>query len=173
MLDQEDEGTRIGVWVALGVVFFVLAGVLGGVVLRQMSDKHGRTAAPSAPAVAAAPAAAEPEMIDLPLSGELMGKLYFDSGVAALPAEALALVAQAAKTLADNPARKLLISGFHDATGHAANNAELAKQRALAVRAAALAAGADRNRVLLRKPESTTGDGSLQEARRVELRLVD
>ena len=34
-------------------------------------------------------------------------------------------------------------------------------------------AGADPARVALRKPESTTGDGTAQEARRVELRLVD
>jgi len=158
MLDQEDEGTRIGVWVALGVVFFVVAGLLGGLVLRKAQDK---------------PAARAEAVVDAPLGGELLGKIYFESGVAVLPADAAATLDSAAKALAAAPARKLLVAGFHDATGDAARNAALAKQRAVAARDALRAAGADATRVLLRKPESTTGDGSLQEARRVELRLVD
>jgi flagellar motor protein MotB len=164
MLDQEDEGTRIGVWVALGVVFFVLVGVIGGLVVRQAHHK----APPKAAAVAAADA-----LIDAPLSGELLGKLYFDSGVAALPAEAQMTLESALKALMATPARKLVLSGFHDTTGDAKVNAELAKKRAQAVRQALQAMGADAKRVLLRKPESTSGDGSLQEARRVELRLVE
>lgn len=171
MLDQEDEGTRFGVWVALGVVFFVLVGVIGGVTLRHMHQAKAAKAAPVA-AAAAAPAAAE-TLVDAPLSGELLGKLFFAVGQAALPADAAAQIEAAAKALAAAPAKKLLLSGFHDASGDPAKNAELAKQRAFAVRDALKAAGADAARVLLRKPESTTADGSAEEARRVELRLVD
>lgn len=162
MLDQEDEGTRIGVWVALGVVFFVLVGVIGGLVLRETHKaKHAK------------PAVSAEALIDAPLSGELLGKLYFESGVAALPADAADGLDAAVKALAAAPARKLMLSGFHDSTGDAKMNAELAKQRALVTRKALVAAGVDAKRVLLRKPESTAGDGSLQEARRVELRLLD
>lgn len=167
MLDQEEEGTRIGVWVALGVVFFVLVGVIGGVVLRQLK---GQAPVAKPAAVAAAPGET---LIDAPLAGELVGKLYFDSGVAALPADAASAVAGAGQALAAQAAKKLVLSGFHDASGDPAKNAELAKQRAFAVKQALVAGGADAARVLLRKPESTTGDGSLQEARRVEMRLVD
>jgi len=167
MLDQEDEGTRIGVWVALGVVFFVLVGVIGGLVVRQV---HAKQAPPAAKAVVAA---AADETVDIPLGGELLGKLYFESGQAVLPADGGATLDGAAKALVAAAGRKLVLAGFHDATGDPARNAQLAKQRALVVRDALVAAGTDKARVLLRRPESTTGDGSMQEARRVEIRLVD
>ncbi len=180
MLDQEDEGTRIGVWVTLGVVFFVLVGVIGGLVLRQTHAAKAAVTAKAAaakPAVAAATATAAPAsteaLLEGPLAGDLVGKVYFESGTAALPADAASQVDAAVKALAAAPARTLVLSGFHDATGDAAVNAELAKQRAMAMREALKTAGIDAARVKLRKPESTTGDGSLQEARRVELRLVD
>lgn len=164
MFEQEDEGTRIGLWVTIGVVFFVLVGVIGGVIVREM---HQRQAAK------AKPVASAEVMIDAPLTGELLGKLYFDSGMAALPPDAAPAVESAFKMLMTTPARKIVLSGFHDASGDPKTNAELAKQRALAVRQALVKLGADAKRVLLRKPEGTTGDGSLQEARRVEIRLVD
>jgi outer membrane protein OmpA-like peptidoglycan-associated protein len=182
MLDQEDEGTRFGVWVALGVVFFVLVGVIGGVTLRHLHQSKAAKAAPAVAAAApqaaaseaAAPAAAAAEaLVDAPLSGELLGKLFFAVGQAALPADAAAQIEAAAKALAAAPAKKIVLSGFHDASGDPVKNAELAKLRAFAVRDALKAAGADAARVLLRKPESTTADGSAEEARRVELRLVD
>jgi OmpA family len=166
MLDPEDEGTRIGVWVALGVVFFVLTGVIGGVLLRELNQKAAAKAA--RPVVVAADA-----MIDAPLGGELLAKLYFDSGVDALPPDAQPAIEGAFRQLMTTPARKIVLSGFHDPSGDAKTNAELAKRRALAVRRALIALGADARRVLLRKPERASGDGSLQEARRVELHLVE
>ncbi len=166
MLDQEDEGTRIGVWVALGVVFFVLMGVIGGLVLRQTHHAADARKATS-------PKAAMEILLEGPLAGEVVATLYFDSGVAALPADSAGQVDLAAKALARAPTRKLVLAGFHDASGDVAINAGLAKQRAMNARAALVAAGADLKRVLLRKPESTTGEGSLQEARRVEMRLVE
>ena len=67
----------------------------------------------------------------------------------------------------------MLLSGYHDSTGDPAMNAELAKQRAKAVRAALVVAGVPLQQVLMRKPESTTGSGTDREARRVEIRIVD
>ena len=64
-----------------------------------------------------------------------------------------------------------MISGFHDATGDAAQNAELAKNRAMAVQAALVALGVNEGSIELKKPESTEGDGSNAEARRVEVAL--
>jgi hypothetical protein len=69
--------------------------------------------------------------------------------------------------------KKLLVAGFHDPSGDAAHNAQLAKQRAVAVRAALVGQGAGPARVLLRKPEQTALGGPAEEARRVEVRLVD
>lgn len=171
MLDELDDGARIGVWTALGVVAFLLFGLLGGLAIRQMGNK-----APAPATVAAAPAAVvvteEVVLIEGPLAGDLAATLYFEVGQATLSAEGQAAVA-AIKAAAEAAAgRQLVISGFHDSTGDPAQNAELAKQRAIAVRAALHAAGVDAGRLALRKPESTTGDGSDREARRVEVRVL-
>lgn len=163
MLDELDDGPRIGVWTALGIVALLLFGLLGGLAIRGIGDK---------PAAAAAAAASADALLDVPLSGDIAGTLYFESGVSALGADAGATIA-AIKAAADAaPARRLLVSGFHDSTGDAVRNAQLAKERAQGVRAALAAAGVDAARVALRKPESTTGDGSNAEARRVEVRLL-
>ena len=64
-----------------------------------------------------------------------------------------------------------VVSRFHDATGDAALNAELAKQRALAVRDALKGLGVAEDKIELKKPEETTATGSNAEARRVEVVL--
>ena len=172
--DDRDENTRVGLWVAFGAAFLVVAGVVGGVVVKQLGgDKPAAApAAASAPAPAAPAAAADVELIDAPLQGELAGTLYFELGKADLPTDAEAALKKVQEALTGNQ-RRVVISGFHDASGDPAVNQALAKQRAVAVRQALIAAGADAQRVQLRKPESTTGDGPAEQARRVELRLVD
>jgi outer membrane protein OmpA-like peptidoglycan-associated protein len=166
MLDEQDQGTRVGVGVALGVVLLLILGLLGWLTMRG-----GAAKTPAAPAVAQTVAASAGDVfIDAPLTGTIAGTLYFAVGKAELPADAPAVLGAIKATAGD---KKLLISGFHDATGDPAFNAELAKNRAKAVRAALQAAGIDPARTLLRKPESTTGDGSNQEARRVEVRLAE
>ena len=61
-----------------------------------------------------------------------------------------------------------MISGYHDATGDPAQNAELAKQRAIAVRDALKAAGVPEDKIELKKPEQINA-GDAAEARRVEV----
>ena len=63
---------------------------------------------------------------------------------------------------------KAVISGFHDASGDPAQNAELAKQRAIAVRDALKGAGMPEDRIELKKPEQVNA-GDAAEARRVEV----
>ncbi|MCY1562671.1 hypothetical protein D9M68_1001080 [compost metagenome] len=65
-----------------------------------------------------------------------------------------------------------MLSGFHDATGDPAFNAELAKQRAIVVRDALVGAGVAEARMELKKPEQTTGTGNNAEARRVEVMIA-
>ena len=96
-------------------------------------------------------------------------KFYFASGKAELAAgasDALADLIKGAKT-----GRKLVISGFHDATGDAAKNAELAKLRAMAVRDALKTAGVAEQQIELKKPEQMASSGSNADARRVEVSL--
>ncbi len=170
MLDELDDGARIGVWTALGVVAFLLFGLLGGLAIKQMNSKAKPVAAAAAPAMAG-PAAAD-TLIEGPLAGDLAGTLHFAVGASALPDDAPAAIA-AIKAAADAAGgRQIVLSGFHDATGDPAKNAELAKERAKSVRAALQAAGLDPARIALRKPESTTGSGDDRQARRVEVRIL-
>jgi outer membrane protein OmpA-like peptidoglycan-associated protein len=163
MLDDLDDGARVGVWITLGLITLLLFGLLGGLSLRQLKGH-------AAPAAVATPGEI---LLEGPLKGDLTGTLYFASGAAELPAEATAELASVKAAVEAAPARKLVLSGFHDTTGDPAMNAELAKKRAVAVRETLKASGVDGARIQLRKPESTAGDGQPEHARRVEIRLVD
>ena len=96
---------------------------------------------------------------------------YFATGSADLApgaAEALAAVIKGVES-----GRKAVVSGFHDTTGDAAINEELAKKRAEMVRDVLVGLGVPAAKVDLQKPEVTAGSGNNAEARRVEARLVD
>ena len=166
MFDDIDDGARVGVWAAIGLIAFLLFGLIGGLAVRQLH--HGAAVSAASQVTPTGEA-----LLEGPLNGDLAGTVFFAVGQAALPAEAAPELAKVQQALAAAPARKLVLSGFHDASGDPAKNAELAKERAKAVRAALQSGGIDAARIALRKPESTTGDGNAQEARRVELRLVD
>ncbi len=170
MMDENDDGARVGLWVVLGIITLLLFGLIFGLGLRAMNAKKA-----PAPAAAAAPVVAVvvDVLIEGPLTGEIVSKLYFELAKAELPADATAALAPVLKALADNPGKKLVIAGFHDPSGDAAVNHDLAKNRAKAVRAAITSQGVDAARVALRKPEQTAADGPADEARRVEIRLVD
>ena len=117
---------------------------------------HSEPAVATAAAPAAAPAGT---------------KFYFESGKADLPADAAASIGTLAEAAKGNAAAKLVISGYHDASGDPAQNAELAKQRALAVRDALKTAGVAEERIELKKPEQLNA-GEAAEARRVEVSVM-
>jgi outer membrane protein OmpA-like peptidoglycan-associated protein len=98
-------------------------------------------------------------------------KFYFASGKSDLPAGALQALGDSVG--AAQAGKRLVISGFHDATGDAAFNAELAKQRAMAVRDTLMGAGVAESSIELKKPEQTTGSGNAAEARRVEVMIIN
>ncbi len=197
MLDEMDDGARVGVWSALGVVALVLFGLLGGIVIKHGNDKGARKAGAgmgqtalaagihrsddgagkvpmlAAGAIGAMSAAAGTDtLVDVPLVGDLAGTIFFGTGQAGVPTDAANSLATIKAAADAAPKRRLVLSGFHDATGDPAKNADLAKERAKAVREALKTLGLPADRVVLRKPASTTGEGSDQEARRVEARLV-
>ena len=172
MMDDNDDGARIGVWMALGVVALLLFGLIAGLAMRSMQARS--VAAPPPVVMApAAPAADVEAMVDVPLSGEIVATLFFGLDQSALQPDAEAALGPALQALAAAPGKRLVIAGFHDPSGDPAHNAELAKQRAMAVRAGLVALGGDAARVQLRKPEQTALGGPPDEARRVEVRLVD
>jgi K(+)-stimulated pyrophosphate-energized sodium pump len=121
------------------------------------------TPAPAAP-VAAAPVAADAASVKVE-NGVV--KFYFASGKADVAEGGAAALADVIKAVAGG--KKAVISGYHDASGDPAKNAELAKQRAMNVQAALKAAGVADDKVELKKPEQAKADGPAAEARRVEV----
>jgi outer membrane protein OmpA-like peptidoglycan-associated protein len=67
-----------------------------------------------------------------------------------------------------NPGSMASIAGYHDRTGSADLNEELAKDRAIKVQEALIAAGIDPSRLELNEP-LISGAGMADEARRVEV----
>jgi len=96
-------------------------------------------------------------------------KFYFATGSAEVAPNAREALADVIKAVQSG--NTVLVSGYHDATGDAAKNAELAKQRAVAVGDALKAAGAPEDKIELAKPEQTQADGPAGEARRVEVKV--
>jgi K(+)-stimulated pyrophosphate-energized sodium pump len=94
-------------------------------------------------------------------------KFYFASAKAELASGSEAALADVAKAVAAG--KRAVVSGYHDASGDPALNAELARQRAVAVRDALKAAGVPEDKVELKKPEQTIAGGPAAEARRVEV----
>ena len=157
---------------ALGFLFALIALVVStvvGVVVYKRAIQPARAPAPAA--VVAAPA--EVEVVDGPTIKVEDGivKFYFATGKADVANGADEALADVAKGVASG--KKALVSGYHDTTGDAAVNEELAKQRAVAVRIVLVRIGVPEDKVELKKPEVSTGSGDNAEARRVEVLLID
>lgn len=163
MFDQEDSELNVVMGVVFGIIALVIALVIG-LAANQLGGKQ------AAPAVAA-PDAGEVAFVDLAEIGEPLVKIYFELGQAVLPATAAEQIATVASALAATPTASALLSGYHDETGGAAVNAEVAKNRALSVRDALVVAGVPAERVLMRRPAVTLGGSDAAEARRVEVRV--
>ena len=99
-----------------------------------------------------------------------LATLYFDTG-ATVPTGVDAALAPVVASMQHDPRLTATVSGFHDPSGDAADNQDLARERALQVQALLVASGIDAGRILLDKPALTTGGGDPAEARRVEIRV--
>ena len=179
MNSQDDDSNGWVLGVVFGVVALVIALVFGVTRYQAHKNQLAMTATATATATAAtaadaaAKAAAAPMAMPAADDGASVKvedgvvKFYFATGQSAVASggnEALADIVRAVAA-----GKTVVISGFHDATGDAGVNAELAKQRAFKVRDALLALGVTPNKVELRKPEQTLATGSNSEARRVEV----
>jgi outer membrane protein OmpA-like peptidoglycan-associated protein len=150
MFDEQDRETGFALFlvIALAIVVSIFTmGIAAGTAITQTGGKSS----------SAQPAAS-------------LTRLYFELGKAELPADAAHALAPYVVAAKDRH-RGIAISGYHDASGDAAANAELAKQRAIAVRDLLVSAGVPSESIELRKPALTTGDGDPREARRVEIML--
>ena len=168
MSSQDNEVEYRVVAVLLVAVIVLVTGFAVGLGIHK---SRGDTPTTQMAASAAAPALAAASSDDASVVVENgVVKFYFASGKADLAPGALVALGDAIS--AAKAGKRLVLSGFHDATGDPAFNAELAKQRALAVRDALVGAGVAESSMELNKPEQTTGTGNDAEARRVEVMIA-
>ena len=163
MNEQNDEAQAYALMVLAGLVALVIGAVLALAIFSTQRARPASQAAAPSSATAAAMASAEAAAPD--------ARVYFETGSDALSDDAQAALASAAEAARADGSKSLLISGFHDASGDAAQNAELAKKRAFAVRHALEASGVTPDRLVRDKPALTTGGADAREARRVDVRL--
>ncbi len=151
MFDEHDPETGFAVGFAIAVAIFVALFTIGVALFVTHPPRPAAAAATSAPLA--------------PI------KVYFGVGEALLPEEAGARLASVVAVARAEPGKKIVVSGYHDKTGDASFNAELAKQRAYTVRDFLRAAGIADDRIVLEKPQETLGGADDREARRVEVML--
>ena len=138
---DDDSQQRFALGFLFALIALVISAVVGTVVVKRVgasgAAKPAATAvASSAPAAPVAAAVADEASVRVE-NGVV--KFYFASGKADLAPGALVALGDA--IAAAKAGKRLVLSGFHDATGDPAFNAELAKQRALAVRDALVQRG--------------------------------
>jgi len=168
MSSQDNEVEYRVVAVLLVAVIVLVTGFAVGLGIHKSRGGAPTTQA-AAPAAAPAMAAASSDDASVVVENGVV-KFYFASGKADLASGAMVALGDA--IAAAKAGKQLVLSGFHDATGDPAFNAELAKRRALAVRDALVGAGVAESSLELKKPEQTTGTGNDAEARRVEVMIA-
>ncbi|WP_119966250.1 OmpA family protein [Simplicispira lacusdiani] len=157
---SDDDGQqRFALGFLFALITLIVATVVGVAVHKSGSARAPKTVAAAVAAEDAASVRVENGVV----------KFFFATAKADLAVGAAEALADVVKGVAEG--KKAMVSGFHDATGDAAQNAELAKSRALAVAEALKALGVAEDRIELKKPEQTEGSGSNAEARRVEVAL--
>ena len=173
MFSNEDD--NLGV--VMGVIFGVIALVISLIIGVTIYTKNKAAKAMPAPAAVTAPAAdanagaagsaAAADAASVKVEGGVV-KFFFASGKFDLGqggAQALADVVAGVKI-----GKKAIVSGYVDSTGNAAQNAEIGKKRAFAVRDLLKASGVAEDKIELKKPDDIKA-GTGAEARRVEVTL--
>jgi outer membrane protein OmpA-like peptidoglycan-associated protein len=130
------------------------------------------TAKPDAAARSTTPPASAAPATPRPVAGAPVARLYFEPDQAWPSGELGPRLAPVLARLKAEPDTKALVSGFHDRRGSTERNATLALRRAESVRRVLIREGIAADRIVLAKPQRTTGSGSDREARRVEVTVA-
>ncbi len=172
-------GSSLMRWLPWIVGAVILAWALSG--MRGCGQAEKVSNAPATPAVSApavppapapAPAAEAPKPAVAALAKPEPAKIYFASGKFDPPADLGKMLDALVVYSRSDANAKLSISGFHDKTGNAEANIELAKSRAMGVKKALISAGVPEDRIMMQKPSEKTGGGDDKEARRVEVAVA-
>lgn len=183
--EQQNEHNALLAWIlGIAVTIAIAVSLITGIVAAMGGGSGGAPSAAATPAVAATPAAGTtPAVAGAAASTEVdvapalatgpglppLLSFHFDTGRSDLPADATVQLAAIADWAKSQASAKIGISGFHDRHGDPAANALLARNRALATRDALLAAGVPGERIVMVKPQETTGGSDDREARRVDV----
>ncbi|WGT62959.1 OmpA family protein [Variovorax paradoxus] len=185
-MNEDESQQKFALGFLLILIALVISFVLG--IAFWHKGKNAAAKAKPAPVVAAAPAPApakpattvaevtETVTVVIPDGASIrvadgVVNFYFATGSADIApgaAEALAAVIKGVES-----GRKAVVSGFHDTTGDAAINEQLAKKRAEMIRDVLVGLGVPAGKVDLQRPPVTAGSGNNAEARRVEVKLID
>jgi membrane fusion protein (multidrug efflux system) len=140
----------------------------GGLRLSQSAPVKATTYVPEASGKAAlAKAGGSP----YPAASPSSVSIYFASGQAALDTNAQRAVRTAAAAYV-GIGTEIVVTGYADKSGNADANLEIAKKRAVAVRDELVKVGVEPKRIRLAPPASVTGSGSDEQARRVDIAVV-
>jgi len=168
---DDDSQQRFALGFLFALIALVVSAVVGVTVYKQRAVARAPVVEPTA--VVVAPAGTldmtGDDVARVVVDGSVV-RFYFATGRADLAQDAQAALADIARAVAGG--RSVIVSGFHDATGDADVNAQLAKDRAINVREALKSAGVPEDKIELRKPEVTLAGGPSAEARRVEVTLA-
>jgi K(+)-stimulated pyrophosphate-energized sodium pump len=169
---DHDENRMVGWILALAVVVAIAVSLwMAGWATTSVTD----TKPVATQTAVAAPAKAVTEVDTAPALATGVGypetaSLFFDSGKINLPADASAQLQAVVAWSKTGPNTKIGISGYHDKAGDPAMNAQLAKNRALGARELLLSAGVPEDRIVMVKPQSTSGGGPEdKQSRRVDV----
>lgn len=174
-------GIAVTIAVAVSLIVGIMAAMNSGPAVSTRAalpvgaaPAAGSAATPSAaaPATGAGATVAEVDVAPALATGAgypALVKFHFDTAKFDLPADAAAQLAAIVDWAKAEPSARIGVSGFHDKHGDAAANALLARNRAVATREALVAAGVPAERIVLVKPQETTGGADDREARRVDV----
>jgi outer membrane protein OmpA-like peptidoglycan-associated protein len=170
--DREQEGIVgwvIGIGAFIAVAVSLWMGLMGA-----FSNQNGATTSGTATTatISASPAASATSAVGAAAvvgSAETVS-IYFDVNKFEPPADTAAKLDGLINYGRANSNSKIAITGYTDKTGDAAKNAELSKQRAMAVKNQLISAGMPEDRIMMQKPQQITGDQTdNKEARRVDV----
>jgi outer membrane protein OmpA-like peptidoglycan-associated protein len=172
---DHDENRMVGWILALAVVVAIAVSLwMAGWATTSAGDsKPAATQTLTKPE--AAPAKAIVEVDTAPALATGAGypettSLYFDSGKINLPVDASKQLEAIVAWSKTSPNTKIGISGYHDKAGDPAMNAQLAKNRALGARETLISAGVPEDRIVMVRPQSTSGGGPEdKQSRRVDV----
>lgn len=169
--EQNNESNRLVAWIlGIAVTIAIAVALIIGIVaaLGSGSGTSASTAAGAGGSTATAEVDVAPDLATGPGYPALV-RLHFETARFELPVDAALQLAPIADWAKAGEAAKIGISGFHDRHGDANANAVLARNRAVGARDALLAAGVPAGRIVMVKPQETTGGSDDREARRVDV----